>query len=69
LSAQAESAAEVEPATRTVALTDTAAAAHSLLKVVHWLTERATPVVEARRELRRRSQLEMIQCLVPKLEL
>jgi hypothetical protein len=26
-------------------------------------------VVEARRELRRRSQLEMIQCLVPKLEL
>jgi hypothetical protein len=26
-------------------------------------------MVEARRELRRRSQLEMIQCLVPKLEL
>jgi hypothetical protein len=28
-----------------------------------------TPVVEARRELRRRSQLETILCLVPKLEL
>jgi hypothetical protein len=28
-----------------------------------------TPVVEARRELRRRSQLELIQCLVRKLEL
>jgi hypothetical protein len=26
-------------------------------------------VIEVRRELRRRSQLEMIQCLVPKLEL
>jgi hypothetical protein len=33
------------------------------------VTERATPVVEARRELRRRSQLETIQCIVPKLEL
>jgi hypothetical protein len=33
------------------------------------VTRRATLVVEARRELRRRTQLEMIQCLVPKLEL
>jgi hypothetical protein len=33
--AQAESAAEEEPAARTTALTDTIVAAHSLLKVVH----------------------------------
>jgi hypothetical protein len=33
------------------------------------VTGRATPVVEVRRELSRRSQLGTTQCLVPKLEL
>jgi hypothetical protein len=36
MSTRAESATEVEPAARTAALTNTATAAHSLQKVVHW---------------------------------
>jgi hypothetical protein len=36
MSTQAEFAAEVEPAARMAALTNTTATTHSLLKVVHW---------------------------------